>query len=91
MTRELDTQEVLSILGISWNTLSNWYRFKNEYPDDPLAKLLPEFRKDKNSKGQKRYWKETDIKKLKEFKEKRSLGRNGQMSKTIQKYYKKEK
>lgn len=89
MTNKLTAQEVCKKVNISIFTLNNWYRFKKENPNDELALILPEFEKD-YEKSQ-RTWNTEDIKLLKLFKSKRKLGRNGQMSKTIQKYYKKKK
>ncbi len=89
MSDKMTAAEVCKELDISWVTLNNWYRYKRENSDDELAKILPDYEKE-HEKSQ-RLWKKSDIEKLKEFKEKRNLGRNGQMSKTIQKYYKKEK
>jgi len=85
----LTLNQVCSRLKISRYTLENWYRFKREYPDDELALLLPDYYKERvNSQ---RFWNKADIKRLREFKNSRKLGRNGQMSKSIQKYVRKRK
>lgn len=86
---KLNVYEVCQALNISVYTLNNWYRFKKEFPNDELAKLLPDYYK-KHEKSQ-RYWNKNDIKKLLKFKQTRKLGSQGQMSKTIQKYKKKGK
>lgn len=85
----LTINEVCRRLRISRYTLENWYRFKREFPEDELAMLLPDYHKEKVNSL--RFWKKEDIKRLREFKNLRKLGRNGQMSNTIQKYVKKRK
>ena len=85
----LTINQVCRRLRISRYTLENWYRFKRESPEDELALLLPDYYKERvNSQ---RFWNKEDVAKLKEFKHARKLGRNGQMSNTIQKYVRKRK
>lgn len=85
----LDINQVCKRIKVSVYTVENWYRFKREHPEDELALLLPDYYKEHiNSR---KFWKKEDIKKLKEFKSVRKLGRNGQMSETIQKYRKRRK
>lgn len=82
-------EEVAGKVGVSIYTINNWYLFKKTEPDNELAKILPEYIQ--NGLTSPRYWKKSDIKKLKEFKETRVLGRYGKMGKVTQKYTKKEK
>ena len=89
MEKLLRIEEVASKLNCSIYTLNNWYKFKRTEPNHELAKLLPDYIQDNTTSP--RYWAEKDIKKLEKFKEKRVLGRYGQMGKVTQKYYKKEK
>lgn len=85
----LRIEEVAAAVGCSVVTLENWYRFKKAEPDSKLAKLLPDFIKDKHTSP--RYWKEKDIEKLLKFKNTRVLGRYGEMGKVTQQYVKKGK
>lgn len=85
----LRVEEVASKVGVSLYTIENWYKFKKIEPEDELAKLLPEYVQE--SPTSPRFWKESDIKSIKEFKKKRILGRYGKMAKVTQKYTKKEK
>ena len=86
---QLTAQQVVVLLGISENTLNFWYRFKRQNPDNEIAQLLPEYKKD-GLKG-RRYWNKEDLWKLIEFQKSVPKGRNGIMGKVTQKYCKKEK
>lgn len=84
----LKVEEVVVLVGISYNTLNYWYRWKRENPDNDLAKLLPEPIK-AGSRAQ-RYWKYSDIEKICEFKYSIPKGRyGGLLASVTQKYTKK--
>lgn len=89
MAKLLTANQVCNEVGISIFTLNNWYRYKRENPNDDLARILPDYTKEFTTSP--RQWRRADIKKLLKFKQTRNLGSKGQMAKTIQKYYKKEK
>ena len=80
----LKAVEVALILDISVPTLGNWYVFKRENPDSELAKLLPDTIQ--KAPRQTRYWRESDIPKLIEFKSKIVWGRKGFMGAITQRY-----
>lgn len=83
--RMLKAQEVATAVGISIQAMTAWYRWKEENPNHELAQLLPEYTR--LAGGRKtRFWRESEIWKLKEFKARRPEGRNGLMGKVTQKY-----
>ena len=85
----LRAEEVALLVGCSVPTLNIWYKFRNEYPEHPMSKLLPEFVQ--SGPRQKRLWNENDIYKLIEFRANLPHGRNGILGSVTQKYYKKPK
>lgn len=87
--RLLKVEEVAVTLGCAVNTINNWYMWKRVNPEHELAKLLPDYIQ-KGSR-QTRYWKESDIWKLIEFRSKLPKGRNGVLGAITQKYLKKSK
>lgn len=89
MNDYLTAQQVVVMLGISENTLNFWYRFKKENPDNEVAQLLPEYTKE--TEKSRRLWKRSDLDKLIKFQQTIPKGRNGIMSGTTQRYYKKKK
>lgn len=86
--RLLRIEEVAIIIGSSSKSINNWYWFRRENPDNEYAKMLPDFIQE--GARQTRYWKESDIWKLIEFKNAIPQGRNGIMGSVTQKYYHKE-
>lgn len=88
MENLLRIEEVAVRIGSSAKSITNWYMFKKQHPDNELAQLLPEYIQ--NGARQTRYWKESDIWKLIEYKQNIPHGRNGIMGSVTQKYYKKE-
>jgi len=84
--RLYNVTEVALIVNSSINSINNWYRFKKQNPDNEYAKILPDF----IQKGQRRtrYWKQSDIDKLLEFKSKLPKGRNGILGSVTQKWNK---
>lgn len=83
--RLLKLEEVAVIIGSSFKSINNWYAFKKANPDNEYAKLLPEFIQ--NGDRQTRYWREGDLWRLIEFKQRIPQGRNGIMGSITQKYY----
>ena len=86
--RLLRIEEVALLIGSSSKSINNWYWFKRENPDNEYAKILPDYIQE--AERQTRYWREADIWKLLEFKQRMPKGRNGVMGSITQRYYKKE-
>lgn len=84
MEELLTAEEVSRRVGISQQTLSLWYKFKRENPDNEYSLRLPEYTRQGSKK--RRYWNEDAINELIEFKASIKTGRNGFMGKTTQKY-----
>lgn len=82
--RLLKVQEVSFLVGVSIQTISSWYRWKALHEDHELAKLLPEYVRQGNRRT--RFWKQSDVWKLIEFKQSIPIGRNGIMGDVTQKY-----
>lgn len=87
--RLLNATEVAVIIGSSVPTITSWYKWKAIEPDHELAQLLPDYIQ--VNPRQTRYWKESDIWKLLEFKSRIPQGRNGILGSVTQKYVKKTK
>ena len=87
--RLLKVEEVAVTIGSSVQSINNWYRFKKQNPDNEYAKLLPEYIQ--QSERMTRYWRDSDIWKLIEFKQSIPQGCKGIMGSVTQKYHKKEK
>ena len=83
--RLLKLEEVAILIGSSGKSINNWYWFKRENPENEFSKMLPDYLQD--GPHQTRYWKESDIWKLVEFKQMIPKGRNGIMGSVTQKYY----
>lgn len=66
---------VCVLLGISDRTLINWYAFKSKYPDSEYAQLIPQ--PAQFEKRGTRYWTESDIVTLQQFKQIVPKGRLG--------------
>ena len=88
-TIKLKIYEVAMLVGVSYRTIENWYMWKRKNPKHELAKLIPDFQQD--GERQIRYWKQSDIPKLIEFKNSIPHGRNGILGDVTQKYGKGEK
>ena len=86
--RLLSATEVCVLLDCSIYSLNNWYTFKRENPDSEYAKMLPEFLNLDAGTRRKRFWKESDIGKLLEFKASIPHGRNGVLGSVTQRYVK---
>ena len=82
----LRIEEVAVLVGVSVQSINNWYRFKAENPDNEYARLLPDFERI-GSKGQ-RFWDKSDIDQLVTFKRSMPTGCKGVMGSVTQKYVK---
>lgn len=85
--RLLNVNEVALLVGASVQTIGSWYRWKELHPEHELAKLIPDYVRKGNKRT--RYWKQSDIWKLIEFKTAIPQGRKGIMGDVTQKYVKK--
>ena len=85
--RMLRAVEVALLLNISVPTLSNWYKFKRENPNDEYARLLPNY--EVIGCHNQRFWDKSDVGALVEFKQKMPKGRSGVMGTVTQRYVKK--
>lgn len=72
-------------LNCSTQSINNWYKWKELNPEHELAKLLPDYEMD--SRTRTRYWEETDVWKILEFRTKLPTGRNGILGDVTQKRY----
>ena len=84
--RLLNVNEVALLVGSSIQTITCWYKWKELHPEHEMTKFLPDF-----SRGERRtrFWKQSDIWLLRQFKENIKQGRNGIMGEITQKYCKK--
>lgn len=83
--RMIKAPELARRIDISIQAFTEWYRWKEENPDHPLAQYLPDYTKLPGGR-RTRFWKESEIWKLEEFKKRLPRGRNGIMGKVTQKY-----
>lgn len=87
--RLLKVEEVALLVGCSVKTINNWYTWKKENPEHELAKTLPDFIQ--SGARQTRFWKQSDVWSLINFKTVIPQGRNGILGSVTQKYYHKKK
>lgn len=73
--RLLKATEVAFLIGIAPKTLEVWYMFKRKHPENEYAKMLPDYQQERQ-RGI-RFWKESDIEKIVEFKNSKPKGKNG--------------
>lgn len=85
----LSKEEVAVSVGVSTQTLYNWYRFKKNNPDSEYSKMLPDYIVAGNK--YQRLWNKDDINKLIRFKNAIPKGRNGVMGDVTQMYVRKTK
>ena len=85
--KKLRIEEVAFMVGVSTQTINNWYRWKKLNPNHEMAKLLPDYVQE--GKRQIRFWKQSDIWTLKEFKTSIPHGKNGILGEITKKYLKK--
>lgn len=84
----LKVEEVAVLVGVSKQTIDNWYRFKKENPDNKYAQMLPDFVRI-GGHGQK-FWDKADIDYLIKYKSITPKGCKGVMGSVTQRYVKKE-
>lgn len=75
----LTANEVCTLTGISIYTLNRWYKFKEQNPDNEYSKLLPEVHHKNVAHRSPRFWRQSDVWKLIEFKSLLPKGRKGVM------------
>lgn len=80
----LKAVEVAVAIDVSPQTLNGWYKWKTEEPDHELAKLLPDYQRIGNKHT--RYWNQSDIWKLIQFKKSIPQGCRGVMGSVTQRY-----
>ena len=85
--RLVNVQEMSFMIGVSVQTISSWYRWKDLHPDHELAKLIPDYTRIGNKRT--RYWEQSDVWKLLDFKKSIPQGCKGIMGDVTQKYVKK--
>lgn len=83
----LKIEEVAVLVGVSTQTINNWYVFKRTEPDNEYAKMLPEYTQ--QGERQLRLWDKADIQKFIDFKRAIPRGCKGAMGRTTQRYVKK--
>lgn len=82
--KKLRIEEVALQVGTSTQTINTWYRWKKLNPDHELAKLLPDYEQE-TPRGM-RFWKQSDIWSIKEFKKSIPHGCTGILGEITQKY-----
>ena len=88
----LKVEEVALLVGCSAKTVNSWYYFKRDNPENEYAKMLPEFELRPNEHNlQTRFWKQSDIWRLIQFKESIPKGRNGILGNITQVTWRKKK
>ena len=80
----LKIEEVAVLVGVSVQTVNNWYLFKRNEPNSELAKMLPDY--EQGGVRKVRLWDKSDIQKLIEFKRLIPRGCKGAMGNTTQRY-----
>ena len=83
----LKIEEVSLLVGVSAQTINNWYKFKAENPDNEYAQMLPNYER-LGGHGQ-RFWDKSDLSGLLRFKSMMPKGRSGVMGSITQRYVKK--
>ena len=85
--RLLKVAEVAVTIDSSVQTINGWYKFKKENPENELAKLLPDYIVQGGKRT--RYWRQSDIWMMLQFKKSIPQGCKGIMGSVTQKYCKK--
>lgn len=85
--RLINVQELAYRVGCSIQTIGSYYRFKEQFPTEELAMMLPDFVRQGNRNT--RYWRESDVAEIVKFRSLMPQGRNGALGKITQKYVKK--
>ena len=84
--RMIKAQELAYKVGVSVQTISAWYRFKQENPNNEYSLMLPDYVR--IGAQRTRYWKEADVKVLRHFRESIPQGRHGVLGSVTQRYVK---
>ena len=84
----LKIEEVAVLVGVSVQTINNWYRFKQQEPDNEYAKMLPEV--ERLGCHKQRFWDKADVPNMIRFKAAMPKGCKGVMGSVTQKYVNKE-
>ena len=82
--RMIKATELAYRVGASVQTITTWYKFKEENPDNEYSHMLPDYVR--LGARNTRYWRESDIGKLIEFRKSIPQGRNGVLGSVTQKY-----
>lgn len=85
----LRIEKVAFVVGVSTQTINNWYKWKKLHPEHELAKLLPEYLQ--AGERQPRYWAKEDVWRLIDFKATIPHGRLGILGDVTQKHTRKKK
>ena len=80
---KINVTTVAFLVGVTVQTVTSWYKWKELNPDHELAKLLPNYTRGTRNA---RLWDKADIWKLIKFKDSIPQGRNGLMGAVTQKY-----
>ena len=88
MEEKINVTTLAFLVGVTVQTISSWYKWKELSPNHELAKLLPDYTRGARNT---RYWNKSDVWKLIEFKNSIPEGRNGIMGSVTQRYCKKNK
>jgi predicted DNA-binding transcriptional regulator AlpA len=80
--RLLRVEEVALLVGCAAKTINSWYQFKKLEPNNPYAKMLPDY--EQATTKSTRYWKQSDIAKIVEFKNSIPHGCRGVLGKVTQ-------
>ena len=81
----LTMDEVAVAVGVTRQTVYNWYKFKKKNPDNDYVKLLPE----PVQIGRQSFWNKSDINNMIRFKKSVPHGCKGIMGEITQRYYRK--
>lgn len=82
--RLINVQEVAYRVGCSIQTISGYYKFKNENPNNEYSLMLPDFVRQGNRNT--RYWRESDVAAIIRFRNSIPQGRNGALGSVTQRY-----
>lgn len=88
--RLMKVQEVAVAIDSSVQSINGWYKWKKENPDHELAKLLPDYTREEGGK-RTRFWKQSDIWQIMQFKKSLPQGCKGVLGSVTQRYCKKKK
>lgn len=81
----IKAQELSALIDTSVQTITVWYKWRDENPDNPRAKLLPDYIRLKGGR-KTRFWRRADVDSILAFKNSIVEGRGGFMGKVTQRY-----